>query len=230
MDGPPLDYRQLEQELESGLTSLEAGTYGDRETLLTALLGAAAAAGDRPRLRAALKLARDGGISPEAAREGVLQTYLFAGYPRAINALADVTALYGPPEDATVDLDPHPGDEPRWLAEGQALCRKVYGEAYPKLLDTMARVAPELGRWMVVEGYGKVLSRPGLSPRLRELAAVGALAALAVPPQLRAHLRGALLVGATPAEVAGAIEAAALVVPEERDRARRLLQTLLDAG
>ena len=229
MNGPPLDYRQLERELESGLTSLVAGTYGGRETLLTALVAAAAAAGDRPRLRAALRIAREDGTALETVRETVLQTYLFAGYPRAINALADVAGIYGPAGGSALDLAPHPGDETRWLAAGQALCRRVYGAAYPKLLATMARVSPELGRWMVVEGYGKVLSRPGLSARMRELAAVAALAALSVPEQLRGHLRGALLVGATAEEVAGAIEAAALVVPGERDRARRLLRDLPDA-
>lgn len=228
MDGLPLDYRQLERELDSGLRSLDPEAGGP-DTLLPALVAAAAAAGDRPRLRAALRLAQAAGIGAAAVRETVLQVYLFAGYPRAINALADVAGVYGHAPDAgRLDLEPHPGDEAQWLEEGQALCRRVYGEAYPRLLETMARVSPDLGRWMIVEGYGKVLSRPGLAPRLRELAAVAALAVLAVPSQLRAHLRGALLVGASPAEVAGALAAAALVAPGERDRARRLLQDLLE--
>ena len=64
--------------------------------------------------------------------------------------------------------------------------------------DTIAEhgLHPEIAEWTLVEGYGKVLGRPG-SPGTdkRELAAVGALIALDVGRQLAAHLRGSLHVG-----------------------------------
>ncbi len=55
---------------------------------------------------------------------------------------------------------------------------------------------------MIEEGYGKTLAREGLSARRRELATVAALSALGWTLQRAAHARGALHVGATPAEVA----------------------------
>ncbi len=58
---------------------------------------------------------------------------------------------------------------------------------------------------MVVEGYGKVLGRPGLSLMMRELCIVAILAVTGASKQLYAHLRGALNVGATPADVDAAL-------------------------
>jgi 4-carboxymuconolactone decarboxylase len=68
-------------------------------------------------------------------------------------------------------------------------------------------------RWMVEEGYGKVLGRPGLDLRDRELCIVALLAVLDAPRQLHSHLRGALNVGTPPPEVAEALEAALELAP-----------------
>ena len=65
----------------------------------------------------------------------------------------------------------------------------------------MARFHPDLARWILEDGYGKVLSRPILSLRERELIVVAVLAALDLPLQLESHVRGALRVGATKRQV-----------------------------
>jgi 4-carboxymuconolactone decarboxylase len=222
-------YRQIERELDSRLASLEASAGPDPELRGLALAAAAAARGRRDTLRAALRLLRRRSLHPGRLREVLLQTYLFAGYPRAINALAELAALE--PEPAApprLDLDGDRGALPSWRERGEALCRKVYGAAYEKLLATMARISPELGRWMVVEGYGKVLSRPALDAKTRELAAVAALMTLDVPDQLRAHLRGSFLCGASRSEVEGVLAAAALIAPELLEPARALLAPIAD--
>ena len=51
---------------------------------------------------------------------------------------------------------------------------------------------------MIVEGYGKTLARAGLDNIHRELCNVVVLAVMGRQPQLVSHVRGALLVGATP--------------------------------
>ena len=71
----------------------------------------------------------------------------------------------------------------------------------------IAALHPDLAEWMVVEGYGKVLSRPQLDARERELAVLGILAADAQERQLESHVRGALRVGATPDEARAAVRA-----------------------
>jgi 4-carboxymuconolactone decarboxylase len=53
----------------------------------------------------------------------------------------------------------------------------------------------DLGRTIVEFVYGDVYTRPGLSTRDRELAAVAALVALGRSSQLPAHLRAALKAG-----------------------------------
>jgi 4-carboxymuconolactone decarboxylase len=53
----------------------------------------------------------------------------------------------------------------------------------------------DLGRHIVEFIYGEVYSRPGLTTRDRELAAVAALVALGRSSQLPAHLRAALKAG-----------------------------------
>lgn len=66
----------------------------------------------------------------------------------------------------------------------------------------MAGFHPELAEWILADGYGKVLSRPGLPIRERELIVVALLSALRLPLQLESHVRGAMRVGATAKEVA----------------------------
>ncbi len=55
---------------------------------------------------------------------------------------------------------------------------------YEKLRQRMKQLHPVLDIMMLEHGYGRVLSRPGLSLRLRELCVVAALAGQDVAPQL----------------------------------------------
>ena len=74
---------------------------------------------------------------------------------------------------------------------------------------------------MLVDAYGKVIGRPGLDLKRRELCTVAAVAVLGTAQQLHSHLRGALNTGASTEEV----EAVLTVIdedldPEHRRRAR----------
>jgi 4-carboxymuconolactone decarboxylase len=164
-----------------------------------------------------------------------VQSYLVLGYPAALNALAlwrergGRGAAHGlAPEgvalESAAEAAGAAGAEPgsgggewaRWRARGEVVCARVYGGQYGRLRENVARLHPELAEWMVTEGYGKVLGRPGLALEVRELCIAVLLAGLDAEPQLRSHLRGALLVGATPAEVGEALELAAEVLPPGR--------------
>jgi 4-carboxymuconolactone decarboxylase len=74
-----------------------------------------------------------------------------------------------------------------------------------------------------VDGYGKVLSRPGLDLRRRELCIVAACAAMGQDRQLHSHLRGALNVGVEPAALSEALDALADLVGADHVRSARLL-------
>lgn len=129
--------------------------------------------------------------------EVLLQSYLFAGFPAALDSLTVLadhlrTSL---PDHAPSSAEPFSVDAFR--ERGEALCRKVYGSVYDRMMQRLDTITPDLRSWMIIEGYGKTLSRPGLSIVMRELCIVAMLAALGRTTQLYSHVRGALLVGAT---------------------------------
>jgi 4-carboxymuconolactone decarboxylase len=87
-------------------------------------------------------------------------------------------------------------------ARGLAALRLVTGTEQPAVLDSVAEIAPDLARLTVEFGYGDIWSRPGLTPRQRQIATISALAALGnAAPQLRFHIGGALNVGCTRREI-----------------------------
>ena len=94
-----------------------------------------------------------------------------------------------------------------WERAGEAVCRRVYSGNYEKLRKNVRDLHPALDRWMILEGYGKVLSRPAVDLATRELCIVASLAVTGWEPQLHSHLRGALNAGAEPAEAEAALEA-----------------------
>ena len=49
-----------------------------------------------------------------------------------------------------------------WRTRGEQTCAAVYGDMYEKLRLNVRDLHPALDAWMVIDGYGKVLSRPGL--------------------------------------------------------------------
>jgi 4-carboxymuconolactone decarboxylase len=189
---------------------------------LTAL-SAALAARDGEALEAALDDAA-AATDPRAVEESILQSYLFLGYPAALDALARWRRRAPSPAG-----EPEPADWEAWRRRGERVCARVYGGQYERLRRNVAALHPELERWMVTEGYGKVLGRPGLELAERELCIVAMLAVLGAERQLYSHLRGALNAGADPGAVDAARDAAALRAPGERaERARRVWADLRD--
>ncbi|HET9424974.1 MAG TPA: carboxymuconolactone decarboxylase family protein [Gemmatimonadaceae bacterium] len=151
--------------------------------------------------------------------ELLLQTYLFAGFPRTLNAFREWRRRVPTPADPAA---PNP-DVASWTASGQATCRAVYGDMYERLRENIGQLHPALDSWMIVEGYGKVLSRPGLDLPRRELCIIAACVASGQDRQLHSHLHGALNVGVAPSVVRDALESLRGLVPEDRSAAARLL-------
>ncbi len=104
---------------------------------------------------------------------------------------------------------------------------EVYGTMYDRLRENIRHLHPLLDDWMIDEGYGKVLSRPGLDLPRRELCIVAACAATGQDRQLHSHLHGARNVGASVGAVDAAVDALAGVLGAARLRDRH---TSLVAG
>jgi 4-carboxymuconolactone decarboxylase len=167
-------------------------------------LSAAIAGGDAGSVAAGAEDAIHGGATPAALYETLLQSYLFVGFPRAIEALfaaGPVLKRHAAAPPAAGRVDPE-----GWAESGEALCRRVYGRNYEKLVETMRGLSPDLASWMILEGYGKTLSRPGLSVTTREYCVVAILTTTRMWRQLRSHAIGAVHVGGTRAGVRESIE------------------------
>ena len=163
-------------------------------------------------------------VDPVAVEEIILQSYLFAGFPRALNAArawrvaSERPAPADDPEAQIANLD-------MWREMGERTCKIVYGDSYDRLRENVRQLHPALDEWMIVDGYGKVLSRPGVDLRTRELCIVAACAVAGQQRQLHSHLHGALNAGASSAEVGLVLDALAdLIARDDLSKYRQLLQ------
>jgi 4-carboxymuconolactone decarboxylase len=195
----------------------------DAATATLVRLAAVIAAGSEGAVRQALSLAaRNGTVDPVWVEEVILQSYLFAGFPRTLNAAREwrkVSGRAAPPDDEGARVE----RVAEWRARGEATCATVYGPFYERLRHNIRELHPALDAWMIVEGYGKVLSREALDLRRRELCIVAVCAVAQQDRQLHSHLHGALNAVASPAEVEGALAAIAdLIAPDDATRYRLL--------
>ncbi len=163
------------------------------------------------------------GVSRQTFYEIVLQSYLFLGFPRMLTAMDALNSAW-PGEPQHSQLAPVSAAEGQgWLDSGIKLCKQVYQQNYPALQRRVEGMSPELFRWMIIEGYGKVLSRPFVEIIDRELAIVAMLMIEAREPQLYSHIKGALNVGADPQLVRAVIDDIGDAAGNGYDMARRIL-------
>jgi 4-carboxymuconolactone decarboxylase len=203
-----------------------AATALDVETRALVRLAGIITAGSEFQIREALTVAV-GVCRPEWVEEVVLQSYLFAGFPRALNAAREWRRISGRPAPA-VDEGEDFVNAAHWRADGEATCALVYGPFYERLRHNIRQLHPALDAWMVVEGYGKVLSRQALDLRRRELCIVSACAMARQDRQLHSHLYGARHAGASPDEVLDAINVVAdLLGPDDTRRYHQLFARVL---
>jgi 4-carboxymuconolactone decarboxylase len=194
----------------------------DLPTAALVRLAAAIAAADEPAVRERFVAAVAARVPHAWIDELVIQSYLFSGFPRALNAAREWRRIV---PAATTDSD-DPADPARaeeWLARGEATCRAVYDGMYEKLRENVYQLHPALDAVMVMDGYGKVLGRPGLDLARRELCVVAACAATLQDRQLHSHLHGALNVGVSAAVLAASLEVLTPDIGAERVRSVRLL-------
>src|SRR3989442_7103031 len=176
----------------------------------------AIAKGDEAVLRERMTAARAAKVPAEWVEELLLQSFLNVGYPLTLMAFGVWREVAGPVSKAGEDLAHD--HWALWKERGAKLCAEVYGRTYHKLLLNLRSLHPALEALVVVDAYGKVLSRPGLDAQRRELCTLAAIAMLTTPRQLHAHLRGALFTGSTREEV----DQVLALVEQDLDAARAL--------
>ena len=79
---------------------------------------------------------------------------------------------------------------------------EIDGKAGERVIESLSDIAPDFARYLIEFPFGDVYSRPGLALKYREIATVSALTALGnAQPQLKVHIRAALNVGCSKAEI-----------------------------
>jgi len=201
----------------------------DPRTVALVQVAAALAEGKAPALRQRLVAARAAAVPDIWIEELLLQSLLVVGYPLALVAFGVWREITGP-ASARGDGGGSGGGEGEelahadwesWAKRGAAVCAAVYGRAYHKLLLNLRGLHPALEDLVLVDAYGKVIGRPGLDLKRRELCTVAEIAVLGTAEQLHSHLRGALNTGATRAEVEGVLALIDGDLDAERRRSAR---------
>jgi 4-carboxymuconolactone decarboxylase len=196
-------------------TSLAPGAAPlDEVTSALIRLATAIAQGEEKQLRRVIAECREVEVPASWVDELLLQSVLMVGYPRAL--MAATAWRDGGPSAPKSDPDAAYRRADEWTRRGEETCRMVYGANYERLRENVRRLHPALDAWMLTEGYGRTLSRPGLDLRRRELCTVAQTAVLDTPHQLHSHLRGALHAGATPTEIEETLALATAGMPARR--------------
>jgi 4-carboxymuconolactone decarboxylase len=176
----------------------------DPQTRDLVRFAAATAQGYEPELRERVGPLRASQTPVVWVEELLLQSVLMCGYPRALVAFTvwrKFSGVSAPESDEGQDYS----QITEWTRRGEDVCGKVYGENYRKLRESIRTLHPAIDAWMITEGYGRTLARPGLDLMRRELCTVAQTCVLESPRQVHSHLRGALNAGATFGQIEGVL-------------------------
>ena len=116
----------------------------DAPTHCLVRLAAVIGAGTERQVRTLLLEAR--ALPPDWVEEVILQSYLFAGFPRTLNAAREWRRISGsaaPLADADADATRMASE---WRARGEVTCAHVYGDMYDKLRVNITRLHPATPR------------------------------------------------------------------------------------
>jgi len=166
------------------------------------LICAASVSRSEQNFRKLLSLAKRKKVPYSKLYEALLQNYLFAGYPSAMVSLKILREYFpNATHRTTDDMNLY-----HYKKRGEQNCKLIYGSKYDKLIYNVRHFSPDLSKWLVLEGYGKVLGRKGLSLKERELCIVSVLSILKFEDQLYSHINGAARTGAKLIEIKSVIE------------------------
>jgi AhpD family alkylhydroperoxidase len=183
------------------LASLLARDGLDRETRI--LIGVAVATwhADWPQLVAWLEIAQHETRPRTGVEETLLQCVLFCGFPRVITAFEHLSKAW--PASAAPTGGSLPDHERQ--AAGSALFQAIYGKNDDAVRAMLCSYHEELHDFVLEAAYGRILTRPKLPAKQRELIAVAVLAAQGQKRQFAGHARGASHLGASREELHEAV-------------------------
>ena len=163
------------------------------------LIATSMAVGNMEKLNAALNQGLDAGLTVNETKEILVQLYAYTGFPRSLNALGELMKVVEARKARGINdaqgkepAAPVPvGDELRRV--GTANQTTISGAP---VQGPLFDFAPVINQFLQTHLFGDIFARDSLDWQSRELATVGALAAMpGVESQLLAHLKASLRVG-----------------------------------
>jgi 4-carboxymuconolactone decarboxylase len=157
-------------------------------------LAAVLAAGTEGEMRATLENAAKSAIDPHWVEELVLQTYLFAGFPRTLNGMRLWRRASNRVAE-TADFEEWLGA--LWTSRGEQTCEQVYGNLYKRLRANIRSLHPALDTWMI-DLYGECWGDRGWIssggscaswPHARRSSRIGSFIRICTVRSMRALLR-----------------------------------------
>jgi 4-carboxymuconolactone decarboxylase len=218
-------------------SAVQASAARDAQQVLSrkqqsiAPIAATMAVGDMVKLNAALNQGLDAGLTVSDAKEILVQLYAYTGFPRTLNALGELMKVVEARKQRGVhDL---PGREPGPVPTGRELL--ALGTAnQTKLIGSPVRgplfeFSPQVDEYLKTHLFGAIFARDNLDWQSRELATVGALAALSgVESQLQSHIAVSMNVGLTASQLRQLADVLAeRGQPEAAKRTRAAIQQVL---
>ncbi|MEO6595662.1 MAG: carboxymuconolactone decarboxylase family protein [Planctomycetota bacterium] len=157
--------------------------------------------GDWQMLRECGRTSRARGSARQDLEETLLQAVLFCGFPRVVTAFEELHEVWPaatPPAGGALPLAEQ-------AAAGEAVFATIYGKNQEAVHTMLRSFHADFHDFVLQAAYGRILTRPHLSPRIREVLAVAVLAAQDQLRQFVGHARGALHFGSTKAELREAL-------------------------
>ncbi|HET9383734.1 MAG TPA: carboxymuconolactone decarboxylase family protein [Gemmatimonadales bacterium] len=190
-------------------------------------IAAFTAIGDLRKLNTALNDGLDAGLTINEIKEVLVQMYAYAGFPRSLNGITTFMDVLAEREQKgirdVVGAEPSPFPANRTSIELGAEIRErlIGGPATGRYIT----FAPAIDAFLKGHLFGDIFGRDNLDFQSREIATIGALAALGdVNPQLQSHFNVGLNTGLTEAQLRSLVSViAAHVGKKQADNASAVL-------
>jgi 4-carboxymuconolactone decarboxylase len=183
--------------------AMETGNLNAKqEKIIT--IGAFTASGDLQKLETALNEGLDAGLTINEIKEVLVQLYAYAGFPRSLNAISAFMSVLedrerkGIKDELGKEASPMPTNKSSMELGAQIQTHLIGGPTSGKYIN----FAPAIDQFLKGHLFGDIFGRDNLDFQSREIATISALANLdGLNPQLSSHLRVALNIGLTEAQI-----------------------------
>ena len=204
-------------------------TFNKEQAAAMAAIACNEAKADYTALAKAINEGLDAGLTDSQTKEALSQLYAYTGFPRSLNALGtlqkviDQRKANGQSIDEGTDASPLPSNYDA-LKQGTEVQTQLSGQPFDYAF------CPAEDYYLKAHLFGDIFARDNLTFADRELVTVSALSGLEnVMPQLIAHVRGALNMGLTEAQLRDIAEALkANGLQSEASRAEAAIATVVN--